>query len=118
MREESYLDTFRREFLRLKQLSDAALAQLKDEQFFSTAGNGDNSIAILMKHMSGNMLSRWRNFLTADGEKPDRDRDSEFVIAETDTRQSLGDRWERGWQCLFDALDPLQEEDTPGKLSS
>jgi hypothetical protein len=64
-----------------------------------------------MKHMSGNMLSRWRDFLTTDGEKPDRNRDSEFIITDFDTRQALAERWVKGWQCLFDALEPLQDED-------
>jgi hypothetical protein len=64
-----------------------------------------------MKHISGNMLSRWRDFLTTDGEKPDRDRDSEFMITQADTREALEKRRESGWQCLFETLDLLQEND-------
>jgi hypothetical protein len=111
MGEETYLQTARREFRRLKKLAEAALAQLDDRELLLPVGTGDISAAILMKHLAGNMRSRWRDFLTADGEKPDRDRDSEFVITLADTRHGLTDRWERGWACLFEALAALREED-------
>ncbi len=68
-------------------------------------------MAVIVKHMSGNMLSRWRDFLTTDGEKPDRDRDTEFVVSSTDTRASLQARLERGWECLFHALGALTDAD-------
>jgi hypothetical protein len=70
-----------------------------------------NSIAVMMKHMAGNMRSRWRDFLTSDGEKPDRNRDSEFEIASTENRESITRIWEEGWACVFGALEPLKAED-------
>jgi hypothetical protein len=111
MRNESYLEAARREFRRLKRLADAALAQLDDRELLLPLGAGDLSAALLMKHFAGNMFSRWRDFLTTDGEKPDRDRDSEFVISLADTRERLTERWDGGWSCLFETLDTLREED-------
>jgi hypothetical protein len=111
MKNRAYLDVVHQEFRRLKQLADSSLSQLDDEDVFVPAPNEGNSAAILMKHMSGNMLSRWRDFLTTDGEKPDRDRDSEFVILEADDRKTLDIRWEKGWACLFDALDSISDAD-------
>jgi hypothetical protein len=108
---ESYLDTVQRELRRLKQLADTALAQLSDRLYFQRLEDTDNCAAVIVKHLSGNMLSRWRDFLSADGEKPDRDRDSEFVLSDSDTREALHERWEKAWQCLFDAVVPLQETD-------
>jgi hypothetical protein len=108
---ESYLENATREFLRLKRLADGALAQMSDEGFFHALGQSETSAAIVVKHLAGNMLSRWRDFLTTDGEKPDRDRDSEFVITSADSRAALSDRWEQGWRTLFDALDPLTDDD-------
>jgi hypothetical protein len=70
-----------------------------------------NSIGILIKHLSGNMLSRWTDFLTTDGEKPDRDRDMEFVLTPETSRDELLARWEEGWRCTFDALESLRAED-------
>ena len=111
MEDRIYLDAVQMEFKRLKKLADDALCQLSGSEVFApTLGDGNN-IGILMKHMSGNMLSRWRDFLTTDGEKPDRDRDSEFVITEADDRQALGRRWEEGWGCLFDVLGSLRDAD-------
>jgi len=106
----SYLETALREFARLKQLGEGAFTQLDDGQLFHVSSEVGNSVAILMKHMSGNMLSRWRDFLTTDGEKSDRNRDTEFEIYPADTRPVLFARWESGWQCLFDALAPLTDE--------
>ncbi len=100
-----------REFQRLRRLANDALAQLHDEQWFVEPYPDGNSVAIIVKHMSGNMLSRWRDFLTTDGEKPDRDRDTEFVISSTDTRASLQLRLQRGWECLFQALGSLTDAD-------
>jgi uncharacterized damage-inducible protein DinB len=111
MKKESYLDTMLRELRRLKQLSDDALEQLDDSEFFEAPAGSGNSAAVLLKHVAGNLLSRWRDFLTTDGEKPDRDRDSEFVISEPDTREDLRRRWEKGWERLFDALAPLAQDD-------
>ena len=108
---ETYLDNARREFQRSKDLSEGAIAQLDDEQLFVALAEEDNSIAVLMKHMAGNMLSRWRDFLTTDGEKPERNRDGEFVITATDTAEHLRRFWDSGWKCLIEALEPLEEED-------
>jgi hypothetical protein len=108
---DPFLDDARREFRRLESLGNAAMAQLDDRAFFRTLGDEENSVAIIVKHMAGNMRSRWRDFLTTDGEKPDRDRDTEFVITDEDTRPGLIRRWEAGWTQLFDAMDPLGDPD-------
>lgn len=93
-----------------KKLSERAMAQCPDEALFATLDAESNSIAIIVKHMSGNMRSRWRDFLTTDGEKADRNRDTEFEAPAT-TRSQLMEQWESGWKYLFDALEPLTEED-------
>jgi hypothetical protein len=98
------------ELQKIKKLADKSIEQLSDEQLHSTIDPDANSIAILMRHMAGNMRSRWTDFLTADGEKPDRMRDREFE----DPRQSRAEllaEWEHGWQCVFDALSPLTDAD-------
>jgi len=84
------------------------MAQCPDEGLFTTLDEESNSIAIIVKHMAGNMRSRWMDFLTTDGEKPDRNRDTEFEDAPK-TRAALMELWERGWRYLFDALEPLTE---------
>lgn len=99
------------EFRRLKKLADGALAQVSPEQLFAAGGPEDNSLAVIMKHLSGNMLSRWRDFLTSDGEKPGRNRDGEFIITAADTREALFARWEEGWRETFKALEPLSAAD-------
>lgn len=106
-----YITTARREFERLKRLADQAVAQLSTPMYFAAPGKGDNSIAVILKHLSGNIRSRWKNFLTVDGEKPDRDRDSEFIIAEDDSREALTQRWELAWAILFQELAPLTDAD-------
>ncbi len=111
MHAEHYLEDVVRQLQRLKGLGDKALAQVADEDFFATLDEESNSIATIMKHMAGNMRSRWRDFLTSDGEKPDRNRDSEFVIEDTDTKESVLQRLEAGWRLLFEALAPLKPED-------
>ena len=93
-----------------KRLAEGAMAQLTDEQLFIHIDEESNSIAIIVKHMAGNMCSRWRDFLTSDGEKPDRDRDSEFVDPAT-SRDALLKLWEEGWGYVFDAMTPLSEAD-------
>ena len=82
------------------------MEQVSDEQLFAVLDPEANSIAIIVKHMTGNMRSRWTDFLTTDGEKPNRDRDTEFVDPPA-TRESLMADWENGWSCLFRALEPL-----------
>jgi len=106
------LSTFRA----YKKLADKAIAQLKDEELFVQIDEESNSIAVVMKHISGNMISRWTDFLTADGEKPDRNRDMEFVINPQTSRQDLMAYWERGWQCVFTAVEPLTVEDFTKKV--
>ncbi len=96
---------------KLKELADKAVAQISDGDFFATLDPESNSIAVIVKHMAGNMLSRWTDFLTSDGEKPTRNRDSEFVIEVGDSKESHLKRWEIGWRCLFEALTPLKPED-------
>jgi hypothetical protein len=93
-----------------KNLAERAMDQVTDEQLFAVLDEEANSIAIIVKHMAGNMRSRWTDFLTTDGEKPDRDRDSEFVDPPA-TRQALVDVWEDGWTRLFRALEPLSDAD-------
>ncbi|HWN10890.1 MAG TPA: DUF1572 family protein [Pyrinomonadaceae bacterium] len=94
-----------------KKLADKALDQLSDEEFFITLDEEANSIAVIMKHMAGNMFSRWTDFLTSDGEKPDRNRDSEFVIEPKTGKEDVLAYWEKGWQRVFEALEPLGADD-------
>lgn len=108
--EEEFLEQSIRTFQSQKDLADKAIAQLSDEELFFKPDKDSNSIAIIMKHLAGNMLSRWTDFLTTDGEKPTRDRDAEFVADEQDAA-SVKEFWENGWLCLFDALVPLTEGD-------
>jgi uncharacterized damage-inducible protein DinB len=93
-----------------KRLGDRALAQCPDDQFCAEIDPESNSIAIVVKHTAGNMRSRWTNFLTTDGEKPDRHRDTEFE-APPKTRAEVMAMWEAGWKALFDALAPLSDDD-------
>ena len=93
-----------------KKLGERAMTQCPDEGLFLALDAESNSIAIIVKHMAGNMRSRWMDFLTTDGEKPDRNRDTEFEEAPK-TRAALMELWERGWKYLFDALDPLTDAD-------
>jgi len=93
-----------------KKLGERAMAQCPDEGLFATLDAESNSIAIIVKHLAGNMRSRWMDFLTTDGEKPDRNRDTEFEDPPK-TRAALMELWERGWKYVFDALEPLGEAD-------
>ncbi|HEY5885964.1 MAG TPA: DUF1572 family protein [Pyrinomonadaceae bacterium] len=99
-----------------KKQADKAIAQLKDDEFFIAIDEEANSIAVIMKHMAGNMFSRWTDFLTTDGEKPNRNRDMEFVVEEGNTKEQVLDYWERGWQCVFNALEPLKAADLERKV--
>jgi hypothetical protein len=92
-------------------MADKAIAQTKDDELFVTFDEESNSIAVVMKHMAGNMISRWTDFLTSDGEKPDRHRDMEFVIETNTSRDEVLAYWERGWKCVFDAVEPLTPDD-------
>ncbi|MGH9617092.1 MAG: DUF1572 domain-containing protein [Acidobacteriaceae bacterium] len=93
-----------------KKLADRAIARVTDEQLYKLLDEDANSIAIVMKHMTGNMKSRWTDFLLSDGEKPWRNRDSEFEQPPA-TRNALLQMWEQGWACVFEALQPLTDAD-------
>ncbi len=93
-----------------KKLGERAMDQVADEHLFVTLDEEANSIATIVKHITGNMRSRWTNFLTTDGEKPDRNRDGEFVDPPA-TREELLKDWENGWRCVFEALEPLTDAD-------
>jgi hypothetical protein len=107
---ENFLQESLSAFESYKKLAEKSFDQVSDEEFFRAIDEEANSIAALTKHLGGNLRSRWTHFLTTDGEKPDRNRDSEFV-AENDTRESLMQFWERGWQTLFETLKSLKTED-------
>ncbi len=111
MPSEDYLDDAVDQFHKLKELAEKAMAQVADEHFLFALDDESNSIALIVKHLAGNLRSRWTDFLTSDGEKPNRRRDSEFVIEKGDTRAGLMQRWEAGWNCLFAALKLLEPAD-------
>jgi uncharacterized protein DUF1572 len=106
----SYLDDSISLFVYYKRLAERAMDQVSDEQLFTPIDSEANSIAIIVKHMAGNMRSRWTDFLTSDGEKPDRNRDSEFEDPPA-TRAAVLASWEAGWSCLFSALHALTDDD-------
>lgn len=102
-------DLFIKRFQYYKELGDKTFAQLSDEQLFWQYNEESNSIAVIVQHLAGNMLSRWTNFLTEDGEKDWRNRDSEFVN-NFKTKEEVLEYWEKGMKCLFDALNQLDEQ--------
>ena len=106
----SYIEDALAVFRYYKSLAERAMEQVTDEQLFAALDDEANSIAIIVKHMTGNMRSRWTDFLTTDGEKPDRNRDSEFVNPPA-TRETLMAEWENGWARVFAALEPLTDAD-------
>lgn len=106
-----YLDEARRQMRGHKRLAEGAMAQLKDEDLFITLDPESNSIAVLVKHMAGNMRSRFTDFLISDGEKPDRYRDQEFELNPATTRADLMKWWEEGWARVFAAIEGLKPED-------
>ena len=106
----SYIDDSIALLRHYKKLTDGAMAQVTDEQLYEVLDGEMNSIAVIVKHMAGNMRSRWTDFLTSDGEKPDRNRDSEFLEPPAG-REALMDLWEQGWNCVFQALEPLTDGD-------
>ena len=107
---ETYIADVVKRFQDTKKQADRALGQVPYEKWSTRLDPGSNSLATLILHIAGNQLSRWTHFLTSDGEKPDRDRDSEFEDASL-SREQLVARWERGWATLFDALRELREQD-------
>jgi len=107
---EVYLETATRNFRGLKTLAEKAIGQLQDGELHRAPAAESNSIAIMMNHVGGNLLSRWTDFLTTDGEKPNRARDAEFEEGR-EPREELFARWESGWKVLLDTLASLREED-------
>ena len=106
----SYIEDALAVFRQYKLLGERAMAQVSDAQLFASLDEESNSIAIIVKHITGNMRSRWTNFLTTDGEKPNRNRDSEFVDPPS-TREALMREWEDGWARVFEAIEPLTDAD-------
>ncbi len=106
-----YLDEIRRQLRGHKRMAESAMAQLEDKDFFTTIDPESNSIAVLVKHIAGNARSRFTDFLTSDGEKPDRFRDREFELTAATTREEVLRWWEQGWTYVFSTLDSLKPED-------
>ena len=107
----AFLDEAFRNFRGTKRLAEGAMNQLRDEEFFLTLDPEANSVAIIVKHLAGNMRSRFTGFLTTDGEKSDRNRDQEFIIDANTTREDVMGWWEAGWKHVFDAVAQLKPED-------
>ncbi len=105
----AYLESIKKQFLYYKTLGEKAMAQLEDEQLFTSVNADTNAIAVIVKHLSGNMLSRWTDFLTSDGEKDWRNRDDEFENTLKNKDQVL-EIWNAGWNCFFEALNNLKPE--------
>jgi len=108
---ECLLNSYRTRFRKLKALGDGALDPLESEDWHKVPSGGVNSIAVIIQHVSGNMRSRWTNFLTSDGEKADRFRDQEFEARTEQTPEELRAHWEAGWNVLLDTLAKLEAED-------
>lgn len=106
-----YLEEAARQLRGHKRISEGAIAQLTDEELFRTIDPESNSVAIIVRHIAGNMRSRFTDFLTSDGEKPNRHRDTEFVLEATTTRADVMNWWEQGWKTVFDTLGSLRPED-------
>jgi hypothetical protein len=111
MIDQHYLDDTRLQLTKLKAQAEKAIAQVDDGQLFALLDPEANSIAIIMKHMAGNMRSRWTDFLTSDGEKPDRNRDGEFVVQAAETRAEILAAWEDGWRRVLDSVSSLTPAD-------
>ena len=103
-----YLKSIKKEFLHYKHLAEKAMEQLEPAQLFFVNKDDANSIATIVNHLNGNMLSRWTDFLTTDGEKPWRNRDNEFNNNATD-RETVMAKWDEGWSCLFNSINQLDE---------
>ena len=108
---DTYLEDVRIQFRKMKKLAEDAVAQVTDDELVVALDSESNSIAVIMKHIAGNLRSRFTDFLTTDGEKPNRNRDGEFDIAGNPGRAAIMADWERGWACLFTALDDLRPDD-------
>jgi hypothetical protein len=107
--DESYLESVKKQFLYYKMLGEKAMDQLEPEQLFTAINEDTNSIAAIVKHISGNMLSRWTDFLTSDGEKEWRNRDTEFEN-DLQSKEEVLEIWNKGWNCLENALESLKPE--------
>jgi hypothetical protein len=112
-----YLDEAHRQMRGYKRLAEGATAQLKDEELFTMLDPESNSVAVIVKHMAGNMRSRFTDFLTSDGEKPDRNRDQEFEVSAGTTRADLTKWWEEGWARVFAAIEALKPEDVTRQVT-
>jgi hypothetical protein len=112
-----YLEDSLKVFRNYKQLGEKAIVQLSDEELFRALDAEMNSVALNVKHLAGNMRSRWTDFLTTDGEKPDRKRDSEFRLDESTSRADVMRWWEEGWRTVFAALEPLRAEDVSREVT-
>src|SRR5574341_198064 len=108
---KSFLDDALVQFRKYKKMGEDAIAQISEKDFFKLLDKDANNIALIVKHLAGNMRSRWTDFLTTDGEKPNRHRDTEFEIYDDDSKTSLMHRWEEGWKLVFDTIEPLKETD-------
>jgi len=106
-----YLEEARRQLRGHKRMGESAMSQLSDQEFFVMLDGEANSVAVLVKHLAGNMRSRFTDFLTSDGEKPNRFRDREFEVSPATTRAEVMAWWEEGWTCVFNATDSLKPED-------
>ncbi len=113
----AYIESLRKEFERYKSLGEKTFAQLADEELFWHYNEESNSIAIIVNHLAGNMLSRWTDFLNSDGEKEWRHRDQEFED-KIKSRAELLERWNQGWTCLFEALDAVNENNFQQTITS
>ena len=111
MFERQFLDNVVTQLAKLKDRTDKAIAQVDDRQFSATIDADANSIALIMKHVAGNMRSRWTDFLTTDGEKPARNRDGEFEAGDGDTRQAVTTAWHHGWDLTLNTLRALTPDD-------
>ncbi|CDQ38352.1 MULTISPECIES: DUF1572 family protein [Virgibacillus] len=111
-----YLQVIQKRFKQVKDQGEKAMAQLNDNEIHWKPNEVSNSVAVIVKHMSGNMHSRWKDFLTTDGEKSDRNRDQEFVDTIA-TNQEMFELWEKGWEVLFTALNHLHEHDLEKHIS-
>ena len=112
----AWLQTMTKKYDYYKKMCERAIAQVNDQDFFTPLAGNPNSLAIVIKHLGGNHRSRWRDFLTSDGEKDDRNRDWEFVVG-GETRQSVMAVWEDGWQITFDELARLSDADLEREIT-
>jgi len=108
---QHYLEDSIKSLRAYKKMAEKALDQVSEDELFITLDEEANSIAVIMKHLAGNMLSRWTDFLTTDGEKPDRNRDMEFEMLPQTTKADMLAFWDKGWQCVFAAIEPLTADD-------